>query len=110
MSFGEMLRSHRNAANLTQAELEGPAKLAVRTISDLERGVTPTAQPDTARRLPGALGLTGDERVRFLAAARGGDAEGTPMPRGVPEAALKFPRSRPAFRGANWNCGNCWMP
>ena len=99
MSFGEMLRSHRNAANLTQAELGRAAKLAVRTISDLERGVTPTAQPDTARRLAGALGLTGDERVRFLAAARGGDAEGTPMPRGVPEAALKFPQVPASFTG-----------
>src|SRR4051812_44237541 len=55
-SFRSLLRQHRLAAGLTQAELAERAGLAQRTIEDLERGV---ARPrrETARRLSAALGL-----------------------------------------------------
>jgi DNA-binding XRE family transcriptional regulator len=52
-SFGELLRDHRRAAELTQEELAERAGVSVRTVSDLERGgCCPTAvlSPPTFRR------------------------------------------------------------
>ena len=46
-----------------------------RTVSDLERGISPTARKDPAELLATALGLAGDEeRGQFLATARGRQA------------------------------------
>ena len=45
--------------------------MSPRTVSDLERGIHPTARKDTALLLADALGLDGPARERFVAAARG---------------------------------------
>jgi len=71
LSFGGLLRQLRDEAGLTQEELAEAASLSPRSVSDLERGVNLTARHDTARLLAGALGLTGPQRARFEAAARG---------------------------------------
>jgi tetratricopeptide (TPR) repeat protein/transcriptional regulator with XRE-family HTH domain len=69
--FGELLRRLRADAGLTQEELAEAAGLSPRSVSDLERGVSRTARPQTARLLAAALGLAEPERARFLAVAVG---------------------------------------
>ncbi|WP_328851101.1 helix-turn-helix domain-containing protein [Micromonospora globbae] len=67
----ELLRGHRLAAGLTQAELATRAGVGVRTVRDLERGRSSRPQRTTVELLAGALGLAGAARSVFLAAARG---------------------------------------
>src|SRR5215467_336613 len=70
-AFGGLLRQLRAREQLTQEELAEAATLSARTISDLERGINRTAHKETAELLAGALGLVGQERALFVAAARG---------------------------------------
>ena len=71
LSFAELLRRLRAEARLTQEELAKAAGMSPRTVSDLERGIHPTARKDTALLLADALRLTGAAREQFVAAARG---------------------------------------
>jgi tetratricopeptide (TPR) repeat protein/transcriptional regulator with XRE-family HTH domain len=71
LSFAGLIRQLRAEAGLTQEELAEAAGLPVRTLSDLERGISHTAHKDTAGLLAGALGLAGPVRELFVAAARG---------------------------------------
>jgi len=71
LSFAGLLRQFRAEARLTQEELAEAAGLSPRSVSDLERGINRTARKDTAVLLADALGLTGQVRVLFVAAARG---------------------------------------
>ena len=71
LGFGGLLRQLRAEAGLTQEELAEAAGLSPRSVSDLERGIHPTARKDTAELLAGALGLAGPARPVFVAAARG---------------------------------------
>jgi DNA-binding CsgD family transcriptional regulator/tetratricopeptide (TPR) repeat protein/transcriptional regulator with XRE-family HTH domain len=85
--FGSLLRSLRLAAGLTQEELADAAKLSYRSISDLERGLSRSPRRGTTSQLAAALGLSGDDRVGFEAAARGrvsaaGRAGPPPLPGG----------------------------
>jgi tetratricopeptide (TPR) repeat protein/transcriptional regulator with XRE-family HTH domain len=73
--FGRQLRELRLSANMTQEGLAEASRVSARSVSDLERGITPTARRETARLLADALGLTGAARVDFLLAARGRTAE-----------------------------------
>jgi len=68
--LGEMLKRLRKARQLTQEALAQVSDVPVRTISDLERGVTLTPHMSTVRRLADALGLAGEERSGFEAAAQ----------------------------------------
>ncbi|MEU8180492.1 helix-turn-helix domain-containing protein [Micromonospora sp. NPDC049044] len=70
-SLPELLREHRRAAGLTQAELASRAGVGVRTVRDLERGRSVRPQRTTVELLATALALTGTGRAAFLAAARG---------------------------------------
>jgi transcriptional regulator with XRE-family HTH domain len=79
LGFGGLLRQLRNDAGLTQDELAEAAQVSQRAVSDLERGINRTARKDTALLLAGALGLDGQPRDLFVAAARG---------RGTVEAVL----------------------
>jgi tetratricopeptide (TPR) repeat protein/transcriptional regulator with XRE-family HTH domain len=69
--FGGLLRQLRTRARLTQQGLAKAASLSTRTVSDLERGINRTARLATAELLAEALDLAGQERVSFVAAARG---------------------------------------
>ncbi|HZS88498.1 MAG TPA: helix-turn-helix domain-containing protein [Chloroflexota bacterium] len=69
-SFGELLRRHRLAAGLTQEALAERARLGVRAISDLERGLHRNPQRDTLHLLAEALQLSPRDRAAFEAAAR----------------------------------------
>ena len=71
LGFGGLLRHLRDEAGLTQEELAEAAGLSPRSVSDLERGIHPTARKDTAELLAGALGLAESARPLFVAAARG---------------------------------------
>ena len=66
-----LLRSHREAAGLTQEELAARASVSARTVSDVERGLRSRLYPDTAERFVSALGLDPGPRDAFLLAARG---------------------------------------
>jgi predicted ATPase/DNA-binding XRE family transcriptional regulator len=69
--FGGLLRQLRADAGLTQEELAEAARLSPRTVSDLERGISRTARKDSALLLADALGLAGQARGVFVAAAQG---------------------------------------
>lgn len=60
--FGELLRTYRLAAGLSQAELAERGALSLRGVSDLERRKRWAPYPATVRRLAEALGLAEAER------------------------------------------------
>jgi predicted ATPase len=69
LSFGRLLRRLRKARDLTQEALAQQAYCAVDTIKKIEQGVRrPSRQ--LAEQFADCLGLIGDERTAFLAAAR----------------------------------------
>jgi transcriptional regulator with XRE-family HTH domain len=70
LPFATLLKRYRLAAGLTQEELAEQARVSARAISALERGVNRRPHRDTLRLLADALGLTGEERAGFEAAAR----------------------------------------
>jgi len=72
LPFGELLLRHRREARLTQADLAQASGVSVRALSDLERGRAKAAQRRSTVALADALGLSGDAREDFLAAARDG--------------------------------------
>ncbi|HET6317080.1 MAG TPA: helix-turn-helix domain-containing protein, partial [Chloroflexota bacterium] len=75
VSFGQLLKSYREAAHLSQEELALRAGLSRRGISDLERGARTAPQRETTRRLIAALELTDTEQDTLLTAARLGRVE-----------------------------------
>ncbi|MET8362306.1 helix-turn-helix domain-containing protein [Micromonospora sp. NPDC005194] len=76
----ELLRAHRRAAGLTQAELASRAGVGVRTVRDLERGRSVRPQRTTVELLATALELAGATRAAFLATARGAAGGESPRP------------------------------
>lgn len=76
MAFAELLAESRVARGLSQEELAAAAAVSVRAISDLERSVTRRPQQVTVRALAVGLGLAGEARAAFEAAARA-----APLPR-----------------------------
>jgi predicted ATPase/DNA-binding XRE family transcriptional regulator len=69
-TFGELLRSHRASANLTQEELAGKTGLTPQAIGKLERGERRRPHRHTVGKLAEVLELTGQDLARFDAAAR----------------------------------------
>ncbi|MBV9281236.1 MAG: AAA family ATPase, partial [Chloroflexi bacterium] len=69
-SFGEMLRSYRLAAGLTQEQLAERAGLSARAISDHERGIKQRPHLATVGMLAEALGMSPIERSLLTSAAR----------------------------------------
>src|SRR5947209_1946917 len=64
-TFGDLLRSFRATAGLTQEMLAERAGLSGRAISDLERGLRTKPRRYTVTMLADALGLSADERRRL---------------------------------------------
>ena len=93
-TFGDLLRSHRVAANLTQEGLAERAGLSTRGISDLERGVRTQPYRETLRQLIAALGISGEDRAAFLRAARAPARPGAPSGRRPAAANLPIPLNR----------------
>ena len=74
-SFPAMLRAARAGRGLTQAALAARAGLSAEALRKLEAGARrPSLQ--SAEALAAALGRPGEQRVRFVAAARGGPLAG----------------------------------
>jgi class 3 adenylate cyclase len=69
-SLGEMLRRLRRAAGLTQEELAQRARIGVRSLSDLERGVTRVVRRQNLLALAEALECFPEERDSLLAFAQ----------------------------------------
>src|SRR5207248_7504779 len=67
--FAALLRRHRLLPGLSQEVLAERARLSVRGISDLERGVRRVPHPATIARLAEALGLEQVAREALLLAA-----------------------------------------
>jgi predicted ATPase/DNA-binding XRE family transcriptional regulator len=78
LTFGNLLRRHRESANLTQEALAARTGLTAQAISLLERGERRRPQKYTVEKLAEALGLAGEEFVRFEAAARSSSTRRTP--------------------------------
>ena len=68
-AFGELLRRHRLATNLTQEDLAVRAGLSAPAITKLETGERQRPHPPTVRALATALGLAGEEHATFVRAA-----------------------------------------
>lgn len=75
--FGLRLRARRRLTGLSQEELAERSGLSVRTVRNLECGRTRRPNPNSVRRLAGALGLDGEERDEFIAEAGRRLAHGT---------------------------------
>ena len=72
LSFGEVLRGHRQAARLTLEQLALVSGVGTRTLSDMERGRSKGPQHRTVVALADALALDGDARTQLIELARDG--------------------------------------
>ena len=70
LTFGDLLRRHRNAAGLTQEDLAERSGLSVDTISLLERGEHRRPHRYTMQSLVDALGLSRSDHILFETSAR----------------------------------------
>jgi predicted ATPase/class 3 adenylate cyclase/DNA-binding XRE family transcriptional regulator len=86
-TFGALLRQYRQAAALSQEALAERAGLSTDAISVIERGKRGPPRPDTVALLAQALGLTAEERARFVAAARQFEPPAAPGTPGGPPAS-----------------------
>ena len=99
-----------SAPDLTQRELARRAGMSVRALRDIESGRVRQPRAESARRLSAAVGASGGERDRLLAAA-GVSPRERPAARGRARPAVGEPgrrvrsRSRRRRRGA---CSACW--
>jgi len=103
LPFAGVLRGLRTEAGLTQEELAEAAGLSSRAISYLERGEVATPHKDTVRLLANALGLAGQARTRFEAAARGRGGTGA---REAAAATRTLPRTVPRRRAHGYESGS----
>jgi transcriptional regulator with XRE-family HTH domain len=70
LTFGDLLRRHRDSAGLTQEDLAERTGLTSQAISLLERGVRRRPHKYTVQKLAEALELEGEELSSFEAAVR----------------------------------------
>src|ERR671926_1246147 len=71
LRFGHVLRHLRKTAELTQEELAERAKLSVRAISDLERGLRTVPQRETVELLAQALHVPSEQLEASVRRRRG---------------------------------------
>jgi len=86
VTFGELLRQLRIDSGLTLEELAARARVAVRTISDLELGKARSPRESTLSRLAWGLRLEDPVQARFAAVARG-----RPITDGLPAITATAP-------------------
>jgi tetratricopeptide (TPR) repeat protein len=104
-SFGDLLKRLRLDAGLTQEELAERAKMSVKGISSLERGVNRAPRKDSLRLLARALGhMPGDQAALSEAAHRTRKFAGAIAT--VAETALQRPGDPAPFRDHRLNAWN----
>lgn len=109
--FGEILRGHRAAANLTQEELAERSGLSVHAISMLERGVRLAPRASTVELLANALELDASQRQVLVVAARTQpepDASMSPDPASLPVRCDDGAVARTAPVWRRWLPGRWW--
>ncbi|GII59757.1 hypothetical protein Pth03_81460 [Planotetraspora thailandica] len=101
VSFGTLLRAHRQAADLTIEELSHASGVSVRAIGDMERGISRGPQRRTVAALAEVLRLSADDHDALIAAAQTG------RPRPAPSAAgiCELPRGIGDFTGREHELG-----
>jgi predicted ATPase/DNA-binding XRE family transcriptional regulator len=99
ITFGEALRHHRRAAELTQEALAERAGLSARSISAFERSEGFTPRRDTLALLVRALNLSATDRNNFesLVSRKPRGANSEPLPKA--RSASTLPRSLTSFVG-----------
>nr|MBA2470447.1 XRE family transcriptional regulator [Chloroflexia bacterium] len=90
-AFGTLLRSHRQAAGLSQEDLAERAGLSLRGISDLERGARTVPRLETVRLLADSLALEEGDRAALLAARNVVPADSGEQPPPDPWPKLPVP-------------------
>ncbi len=70
IEFGDLLRQYRKAAGLTQEDVAYQAKISVRGLSNLERGIIRAPRPYTIRAIADALQLSAEDESCLRAAVR----------------------------------------
>ena len=93
LTFGVLLRRHRDKAGLTQEDLAGRSGLTPQAIGLLERGERRRPHRYTVQKLAEALELTGGDLAAFEAAARRPSARRQAA--GGPRSALPAPLTPP---------------
>jgi tetratricopeptide (TPR) repeat protein len=102
VTFGELLRQFRQESGLTLEALADRARVAVRTISDLELGKAKSPRESTVARLAWGLRLEGPAKARFMAVGRGrAMADGLPSMTGT-SPPQTLPRDIGSFTGRVW--------
>ncbi|MFI6299265.1 ATP-binding protein [Nonomuraea sp. NPDC050790] len=101
VSFGTLLRAHRQAAELTIEELSHASGVSVRAIGDMERGVSRGPQRRTVAALAEVLRLSPDDHEALVAAARAG----RPRPAPATAGACELPRGIGDFTGREHELG-----
>ena len=86
VTFGALLRQLRKDSGLTLEDLAARARVAVRTISDLELGKAKSPRESTVSRLAWGLRLEDPVKARFEAVARG-----RPITDGLPAITATAP-------------------
>jgi transcriptional regulator with XRE-family HTH domain len=81
-TFGALLRRYRLLVGSSQEELAERARISINAIGSLERGTNRQPHPRTVTLLADVLGLLGESRAAFIAAARSepGDRSSQPSP------------------------------
>src|SRR5262249_18308647 len=91
LDLAALVRDGRQRAGLSQEALAARSGVAVRAISDLERGRSRGPPAATVEHLPRAAGLTGEQRRELMEAATATDREDAAVDR-TPENAAGGPR------------------
>jgi tetratricopeptide (TPR) repeat protein/transcriptional regulator with XRE-family HTH domain len=110
VAFGELLRQLRLDNGLTLEGLADRARVAVRTISDLELGKARSPRESTVARLAWGLRLEEPAKARFMAIARGRPVlDGLPATIGTspPQTLL---RDIASFTGRAWELTELTAP
>ncbi|MFD6444905.1 helix-turn-helix domain-containing protein [Promicromonospora sp. NPDC060204] len=96
--FGPLLRSLRQAAQLTIEDLSHASGVSVRAVGDMERGVSRGPQRRTVQALADALGLDAGQQAELADAARAGRPRTTDEP-AQRASAFGLPRGLADFVG-----------